>query len=366
MEQNLVHANENALTKSNIASYVHDMMELEKEQFTLEQLNKKCIDERKRLEENSKRTLAARKNDCQQAKAKWDKALEQQSPKPTEIVKPAKVRKPFTGDFAPLFFPVYLAIITLIIYPFVPRSQWEPEPTPGLLILIIVPAILLHIMNYKIAKKRYDNYLIKQQQYDQYINSLSRYNQQEKIIENCQNQYALTQKNLEEAKKHCAEAQKQIEKLDHISKYLSLHISKIEAQKTKLYSLDIISFDYRKLDCLIEFDQMFRNDLVDTLREAKLIYEERVRHGELMTGIDNIYNMLGSLTAAMHNIESALYSIKNEVQLMSDDVYKIASSTEKFQDSMLSESRAARYATEALKKSTERCEWYMNRQYWRS
>ena len=85
-----------------------------------------------------------------------------------------------------------------------------------------------------------------------------------------------------------------------------------------------------------------------------------------MTGIDNIYNMLGSLTAAMHNIESALYSIKNEVQLMSDDVYKIASSTEKFQSDMISESRAARYATEALQKSTERCEWYMNRQYWES
>ena len=124
---------------------------------------------------------------------------------------------------------------------------------------------------------------------------------------------------------------------------------------------------------MIEFDQMFRNDLVDTMRQAVMIYEERVFRGEVIRGIDKIYDMLGNLNATMSNIENVLYSVQNEVSKMSDDLEQIvfsnnqiATANKKFQDDMISESRAARYATEALQKSTERCEWYMNRQYWES
>ena len=147
---------------------------------------------------------------------------------------------------------------------------------------------------------------------------------------------------------------------------LAQHIAEIENKKDQLYALNIVPPDYRTLDSLIEFDQMYRNDLVDTMREAILIYEDRVARKVLIRGIEKIYTMLGTLTSAMHNIESALYSIQSEVRMMSDDVFKIATSTEKFQDDMLLESRAARYATEALQKTTDRCEWYLNRQYWKN
>ena len=146
--------------------------------------------------------------------------------------------------------------------------------------------------------------------------------------------------------------------------FLTQHISKIEDEKQKLYALNIVPLDYRELDCLIEFDQIFRNDLADTMREAVKIYEERVFRGEVIRGVDKIYTMLEELTATMRNIESAFYSIQSEVRLMSDDLFKFTSSCEKSQENLLSETRAARYATEALQKTQERCEWYMNRSYW--
>ncbi|MBQ3490149.1 MAG: hypothetical protein IJA86_06140 [Clostridia bacterium] len=206
----------------------------------------------------------------------------------------------------------------------------------------------------------------KNETYEKYQSALSEYEQQEQHLYTCQNQYALAQKEFIHAKKQRKEAQKQIEKLDCITKLLAQHIDEIESKKDQLYALNIVPPDYRTLDSLIEFDQMYRNDLVDTMREAVLIYEERVARKVLIRGIEKIYTMLGNLTSAMHNIESALYSIQSEVSMMSDDVYKIAASSEKFRDDMLSESRAARYAAEALQKSTERCEWYMNRQYWKN
>ena len=96
------------------------------------------------------------------------------------------------------------------------------------------------------------------------------------------------------------------------------------------------------------------------MREAIMIYEERVRHGELIKGIDKIYTMLGRMNSTMHNIESTLYNIRNDVHILSDDICMIASSTEKFQENILFESRATRYATEALQESVDCCEKYID------
>ena len=65
----------------------------------------------------------------------------------------------------------------------------------------------------------------------------------------------------------------------------------LHAKKESLYRANIIPPDYRELDCVLMFHQIFRNDLADTMREAVKIYEERVFRQEVIRGIDRIYRM---------------------------------------------------------------------------
>lgn len=368
MEQNLVHANENVLTKSNIASYVHDMKELEIKQFTLQQLLNECRAKRKSISMSHKQKLKTAENACQKAKQHLDEALQNRKTKPQDVIEePAKVSEPlgllgtiFVALIKGTFFAVILVIILFIF------SDLEDS-------VIVATAFIGHpfclafgLISDSLCKKKYLDYSEKNKLYTQYQSLLNEYKNQEITIQNCQNHYALAQENLMEATRQNEEARKQVYKLDAFWLHLGKHISEIEKTKKQLYALDIVPSDYRTLDCMIEFDQMFRNDLVDTMRQAVMIYEERVFRGEMIRGIDKIYTMLGNLTSAMRNIESTLYGIRNDVHVMSDDIYKIASSAEKFQEDMLSESQAACYATEALKESIERCEWYMEQQYYKN
>ena len=368
MEKYLDKKQSTALSKSDVAAYVHDMKELELKQFTLKKLQSQCNEERYRTENNSNQTIKnatdwceKAKEDFQTAKHNLDEATKSRIPKPKDanqtLKKPQKPEEP--------------------------RKPWGPIPWKYIYLLFIpftIPfGIIIIIFNIR-YKKKYreyqEKYLKYQKRYQEYQTEYLKYEQylswekQEKTIEDfskpynyCHTRYIEAQKNFIDAEKYSKAAQEKIKKLDRISLFLAQKISDIENRKLSLYDLNIVPPDYRRLDCLIEFDQMYRNDLVDTMREAVKIYEERVFRGELLTGIDNIYNMLGNLTSAMHNIESALYSVRNEVVRMGDDINQIASSGKKFQDDMISESQAARYATEALYQTQERCEWYLKHTY---
>lgn len=165
--------------------------------------------------------------------------------------------------------------------------------------------------------------------------------------------------------------------------------------KNKLYSINIIPPDYRELDCVLMFHQIFRNDLADTMREAVKIYEERVFRQEVIRGIDRIYSMLGRLASSMSSIENRLVQIRDEVKLMGNDVYQMSQSfansqsailssikqgqretaryqdmsrseQQRFQEQMLTETRASTYATEALKDATDKLVWYEQQKYWKN
>ena len=369
MDQNLEKRNDNTFSKNTIANYVHDMKELEQRHFTLKETYAKCINQRQITDNNATRQLNEAENAYQQATANLNTLLKQKITKPQKVDEPKEIDEPcfLAALFAGL--PLTLAIscgIAAIITTLIFGTSESVSDQVTFVPLIIVSVIFLSIFNHICAKLRYKKYLEKNQKYRQYLSLNKKYQKQEADLVYFQNQYALTRKNLDEAKQQNEDAQIRIKKMDSISEFLSLHISKIENQKKRLYTVGIVPPDYRKLDCLIEIDQMFRNDLVDTVREAVKIYEERVFRGELVRGIDNIYNMLGSLSASMYNIENTLYGIQREVISMSNEIYNISAATESFQANMLSESRAARYATEALKKSQENCETYLRDQYYRN
>lgn len=169
----------------------------------------------------------------------------------------------------------------------------------------------------------------------------------------------------------------------------------LHSKKESLYKVNIIPPDYRALDCVIMFHQIFRNDLADTMREAVKIYEERVFRQEVIRGIDKIYQMLGHLSASMSLIENRLVQIRDEVRFMSNDIYQISEklsdisssqrsladsarqqnqtsiqlnqtlyAQQRTQEKQLAETRASRYATEALKNATDQLVWYEQQNYW--
>ncbi|MBQ7354914.1 MAG: hypothetical protein IJW62_05275 [Clostridia bacterium] len=93
---------------------------------------------------------------------------------------------------------------------------------------------------------------------------------------------------------------------------------------TCFYNYDIIPPDYRYLDCVIVLDQIYRNRLAETMKEAILLYETRVARGEIIKGIDKIYKMLGRLAVGMATIEQHLTSINTNVKMMSQDLYSFS------------------------------------------
>ena len=161
-------------------------------------------------------------------------------------------------------------------------------------------------------------------------------------------------------------------------------IRSIHSQKQDLYSIGIIPPDYREMDCVIMLHQIFRNGLKDNMADAILLYEERVYRQEIIRGIEKIYDMLGQLNDSMRAIESRLIEVKQELQMIGSDMSNqlaaiadnqsrilsemedaseaqaaYAAAQEQWQREQLAETRASRYAAEAVQRSNEKYEWYM-------
>ena len=365
MEKELAKRSEKTPSKATIASFVHDMKEIESQQFTLEKTRERCQSERYKLENRVEKDLNSAEGRLQYAKKTLNEARQNRAEKPKEVNEPKKVREPLSY-FSLFGVPLLLLYITLpaAILDFFGASFRSEEELMMCAVLLIIAGVLMYVVNRMVATIRYEDYKERLEKYNQFQSDFSSYRRKENDLSQAEKNLSLAEKALETAKKKKAETAPQLAKLNEMVRFLTTKISEIEKRKQKLYSLNIVPPDYRELDCMIEFDQIFRNDLADTMREAIKIYDERVFRGEVIRGVDKIYTMMGELVATMLNIESALYGIQSEVRLMSDELYKFTSNAEKTQEDLLSETRAAHYATEALQKTQERCEWYMNRSCW--
>ena len=144
--------------------------------------------------------------------------------------------------------------------------------------------------------------------------------------------------------------------------------NQVQSTLSRFYDLGVIPPDYRYMDCAIMLDQIFRNDLADTMREAIKIYDERVYRGEVIKGIDRICSMLGNLSVGMMAIEQRLSSIDSNVKMMSQDLYNFSeriaqgqAKQQKATEELLKETEMSRYATEQLAQSTKNLEWHERR-----
>lgn len=130
-----------------------------------------------------------------------------------------------------------------------------------------------------------------------------------------------------------------------------------------LYAMNVIPQDYRTFDTLLCLNQIFRNDLADTIREAIELYEERVYRGEVVKGIQNIYSRLKEMNSSMDYITNELRKVEQDVNSMTRDMHKVSgklSSGAASSDSMLSELRSFQYAFEQINASRERCKEYLD------
>lgn len=174
------------------------------------------------------------------------------------------------------------------------------------------------------------------------------------------------------------------ERIDDISEKLET----VDSQLTEFYSVNLIPPDYRSLECVIAFNQMFRNDLVDTMREAALLYDERVFRGEMIKGLNNIYKAINELGGLMSETVSVLREIESNTSRMCDELVDVSSNLVRMnanvtghlstmsanlssglnsiangQRRIESELEYSRYSTEAIRANSDRMRWYTEQRW---
>lgn len=186
------------------------------------------------------------------------------------------------------------------------------------------------------------------------------------------NEYRLLQNKVESTQNTLFFLKDKSEELDIAGKLIEQQIITIKSNRMiiknallELYAFNIIPPDYRFMDCVIILDQIFRNDLADTMREAIKIYEERVFRGSVIRGMDKIVSMLGQLSSDMSAISLKLDMINNNVAHMSGDLerfnQRIVSESAKNRaatEDLIRETQLGRYTNEKLLESNKRLEYY--------
>ena len=162
------------------------------------------------------------------------------------------------------------------------------------------------------------------------------------------------EENLKKVEKQVLTIEKQIEMNEGNSARIGVLIR-------QMHELHVIPEDYHNTDCIIALDHIFRNDLADTVRDAVLMYKEWVFQGKVIEGLENIYSMLGNLSATMQYMQRTLDSIDRNVSAMADNMdtmIDLQKENNRTQEQILRESECTRHAAEAIRTSSERCEWY--------
>ncbi len=149
---------------------------------------------------------------------------------------------------------------------------------------------------------------------------------------------------------------------------LDIQREKLSMQRDQLYKYNIIPPDYRTLDCVLMLHHIYRNGLAENMRDAINLYETRVFRGEMVRGINNIFEKLGEIAGKLGQVGITLNRIKADINIMSEDLFKLVENSEETmrqQDVMISnqneiieQSKLNRMATEAVARSTESLQYY--------
>ena len=89
------------------------------------------------------------------------------------------------------------------------------------------------------------------------------------------------------------------------------------------------------------------------MRGAILLYEERVRHGEIIRGMNKIATMLGRLSESMYAVTSRLEAINSNALAMSHDLQRHNDALLRSNKSLIKERGENRQATQELIEQTK-------------
>ncbi len=124
---------------------------------------------------------------------------------------------------------------------------------------------------------------------------------------------------------------------------------------------EVIPPSYRRIDCMMIFVHVFRNDLADTMREAVTYYETQCFRNGVIRGLNNIAAQIGQLANAVRCVGEDIREINyNTSQLVrgTESVIENQRSIIDNQRVAIAETQATRYAVESLRYSHERYHAY--------
>lgn len=365
------------VTKEKIASYVHDATEVEKQIFTLEQAVK-TLENNSKEEQKQSELLALRakgtKNIAPQSVVPKHPTLKHHAAQNTMPQKPAK--QPLILDFEQFkqsynykqkkreaikesisaIFVVMLGggLIGLIILSALLEGlslalenwlniSYEAAGVVTIILFVLlilsIPVIVVSIKMNKLKNQLYSNMekenqrisknnAKKEREYQeklaQYQKELKTYNEEnekyEKALDNKRQELDRTAKELLQK---AEEAKQKAEFLSVQAVETRKSLEPLYEQRKTFYSVGIIPPDYRTIDCAYAFDQIFRNDLADTMREAVKIYEERVFRGEIVRGIRSLEQFMSNVSSLLTTLHHDMSAIRSEINYMSQSVSRI-------------------------------------------
>lgn len=369
MANDLITIDKNNLTPSQIGDYVHTAKEIEKDILTLEEMDKQL---------NGR--IASLKMSINNLKPNF---IETINPPNEESEKEAIYRRYIKeagvarSDSLPLgvclikdillsglalFFPYHsglFAILYLVMVGIsIPLSLFISSYAiffglASVFLIRFIPLLIKDIREIKKTKAKIEKLTIeKNKELDELSEKIKEINSYNKNvpIEN--------QKEQERYENTKAIKENELSLIQNEANLVHTKYNELLAIRNNLYSIGIIPPDYRTMDCVYVFDQIFRNDLADTMRQAVALYEERAFRGEIIRGMGTIISKLDSLQGTMSDLVSDIYSVKQNVSFMSQDVFRMAEAQSKHNDKMLENSKATRYAAETVQKYSEEAKKY--------
>ena len=322
---------QNLPSKETVGQYVHDMLDLEIRAHSLRQTAK----ESRRLGNN---LVQQAFNNWERSKSNGENILQKVKASEKEVSKISNYRKYYFREMGSNYFILCLSYLLigcalLVALFFVITSdnfslddQEAIMPFGGILFFMF--GFIIHSIH---SRVKYRKELRSKKQ------KLEDDKKAYKQAENC----------IMSAKKEYDEKLNYMSLLQTHANQLETDAAEIENALEKNYSLNIVPPDYRRLECMVWIDYAFRNDQVDTMREATLQCDKWTRHGEMM-------NVLNELARNFRSIENLLQKINANISMMNQELFRIA----EIQEMRLSETQSARYAMESVQKSTEKLAMY--------
>lgn len=327
-----------------MAEYVHGAMEMETQKYTLEESIKKQREERDDFEKRIKREFKSAeeeyqitKNQYLEAKKRADTYTFRTYLKEWSYYRAIRDNRVmifigwlFAHYFCGAFITVPCVFIWQSLFAIFDAEGWGIAfgVVFGICLWFTIFFILRHIIRKSRYKRNHVELIVNERKLLQELEA------QEKPFKIANNKY---QENL-----------KTIAKMDEQLDYLQKHLHEFERNIEKYYQKNIIPPDYRCLSCVVLIDYVFRNDQADTMREATLLCDTRIRHEIQIAALKELSETMRGIGVALNSIESSINAISYDMKTIAEN-----------QNTIIKETKASRYATEAVQSSAERLEWKM-------